>query len=119
MKFKRIIVIVMDSVGAGDAPDAAAFGDAGADTVGHIDARVPLRVPNLRRLGWGNIAHIHREPTKVIGSYGLMEEQSAGKDTTSGHWEFMGNIVETPLPTIPHAINPGLRQANKEKARNG
>lgn len=119
MKFKRIIVIVMDSVGAGDAPDAAAFGDAGADTIGHIDARVPLRVPNLRRLGWGNIAHIHREPAKVIGSYGLMEEQSAGKDTTSGHWEFMGNIVETPFPTFPHAFPPDLLQAFTEKTGYG
>ncbi|WP_307973578.1 phosphopentomutase [uncultured Megasphaera sp.] len=117
MQYKRIIVIVTDSVGAGDAPDAAAFGDAGADTLGHIDAHVPggLRVPTLRSLGWGQIAHIHREDTTLRGAYGLMEEQSAGKDTTSGHWEFMGNIVETPFPTFAHAFPPDLLAAFTEK----
>lgn len=93
MKFNRIIVIVTDSVGAGDAPDAEKFGDKGADTYGHIDANVPLNVPNLRRLGLGRVAHIHAEAADVVGSYGLMQEISAGKDTTSGHWEFMGNPV--------------------------
>lgn len=101
MKFNRIIVIVTDSVGAGDAPDAEKFGDKGADTYGHIDANVPLKVPNLRRLGLGRVAHIHEEPADVVGSYGLMQEISAGKDTTSGHWEFMGNPVENPFPTFP------------------
>lgn len=119
MKFKRIIVIVMDSVGAGNAPDAEKFGDTGADTIGHIDQRVPLSVPNLRRLGWGRIAHIHPEAVDVVGSYGLMEEQSAGKDTTSGHWEFMGNIVETPFPTFPDAFPPDLCRAFTEKTGYG
>lgn len=104
MKFNRIIVIVMDSVGAGGAPDAAEFGDAGADTYGHIDAQVPLAVPNLRRLGLGKVAHIHDVPAEIVGAYGLMEEVSAGKDTTSGHWEFMGNPVDNPFPTFPDAF---------------
>ena len=104
MKFNRIIVIVMDSVGAGGAPDAAKFGDAGADTYGHIDAAVPLAVPNLRRLGLGKVAHIHSVPTDVVGAHGLMQEISAGKDTTSGHWEFMGNPVDNPFPTFPDAF---------------
>lgn len=104
MKFNRIIVIVMDSVGAGGAPDAAKFGDAGADTYGHIDAAVPLAVPNLRRLGLGKVAHIHDVSTDVVGAYGLMQEISAGKDTTSGHWEFMGNPVDNPFPTFPDAF---------------
>ena len=104
MKFNRIIVIVMDSVGAGDAPDAAKFGDTGADTYGHIDAAVPLAVPNLRRLGLGEVAHIHSVPADVVGAYGLMQEISAGKDTTSGHWEFMGNPVDNPFPTFPDAF---------------
>lgn len=108
MKFNRIVVIVMDSVGAGDAPDAAKFGDAGADTYGHIDAHVPLAVPNLRRLGLGKVAHIHEVPTDIIGSYGLMQEVSAGKDTTSGHWEFMGNPVDNPFPTFPDAFPKDL-----------
>ena len=100
MKFNRIIVIVTDSVGAGGAPDAERFGDKGADTYGHIDANVPLSLPNLRRMGLGKVANIHHEDTDVVGSYGLMEEISMGKDTTSGHWEFMGNPVENPFPTF-------------------
>lgn len=119
MKFNRIIVIVTDSVGAGDAPDAEKFGDKGADTYGHIDANVPLKVPNLRRLGLGRVAHIHAEPADVVGSYGLMQEISAGKDTTSGHWEFMGNPVENPFPTFPDAFPPDLLKAFTEKTGYG
>ena len=119
MKFNRIIVIVTDSVGAGDAPDAEKFGDKGADTYGHIDANVPLKVPNLRRLGLGRVAHIHEEPADVVGSYGLMQEISAGKDTTSGHWEFMGNPVENPFPTFPDAFPPDLLKAFTEKTGYG
>ncbi len=104
MKFNRIIVIVTDSVGIGGAPDAASFGDAGADTYGHIDAQVPLAVPNLRRLGLGKIANIHTVSGPVTGSYGIMQEISAGKDTTSGHWEFMGNPVDNPFPTFADAF---------------
>ena len=117
MKFNRVIVIVMDSVGAGDAPDAAKFGDAGADTLGHIDAHIDggLKAPNLRRLGLGNIAHIHAVPTDVIGAYGRMEETSAGKDTTSGHWEFMGNPVENPFPTFPNGFPEDLLKTFTEK----
>lgn len=119
MKFKRIIVIVTDSVGAGDAPDAAKFGDKGADTYGHIDANVPLNVPNLRRLGLGQVAHIHPEETKVVGSYGLMQEVSAGKDTTSGHWEFMGNPVDNPFPTFPNGFPDDLLKTFTEKTGYG
>lgn len=119
MKFNRIIVIVMDSVGVGNAPDAAKFGDAGADTYGHIDSRVPLAAPNLRKLGLGQVAHIHAVPTPLIGSYGLMQEISAGKDTTSGHWEFMGNPVENPFPTFPNAFPDELLKAFTEKTGYG
>lgn len=117
MRFKRIVVIVMDSVGAGDAPDAADFGDTGADTLGHIDASVDggLQAPNLRRLGLGQIAHIHTVSGPVIGSYGRMEEISAGKDTTSGHWEFMGNPVKKPFPVFPNAFPDELLQTFKEQ----
>lgn len=117
MKFNRIIVIVMDSVGVGNAPDADRFGDAGADTLGHIDSTLKggLKIPTLRHLGLGQIAHIHTLPGTVIGSFGTMEERSAGKDTTSGHWEFMGNIVETPFPTFPHAFPEDLTLAFTKK----
>lgn len=119
MKFKRILVIVTDSVGAGDAPDAEKFGDKGADTYGHIDANVPLSVPNLRRLGLGQITHIHPETTQVVGSYGLMQEVSAGKDTTSGHWEFMGNPVDNPFPTFPNGFPDDLLQTFTAKTGYG
>lgn len=119
MKFKRILVIVTDSVGAGGAPDAEKFGDKGADTYGHIDANVPLSVPNLRRLGLGQITHIHPETTQVVGSYGLMQEVSAGKDTTSGHWEFMGNPVDNPFPTFPNGFPDDLLQTFTAKTGYG
>lgn len=121
MKWDRIIVIVMDSVGRGDAPDAAKFGDAGADTLGHIDSHIAggLKVPNLRSLGLGNIAHIHAVPTDVVGAYGRMQEISAGKDTTSGHWEFMGNPVENPFPTFPDAFPQDLLDAFTAKTGYG
>lgn len=117
MKFNRVVVIVMDSVGAGNAPDAAAFGDTGANTLGHIDSHVPggLAAPNLRRLGLGQVAQIHAVETEVVGSYGLMQEISAGKDTTSGHWEFMGNPVETPFPVFPNAFPQDVLQSFTEK----
>ena len=85
MNFNRIIIIVMDSVGAGDSRDAAAFGDAGADTLGHIDATVPggLNIPHMRSMGMGEIANIHPDTSiEVVGSYGKMQEKAAGKDTT-------------------------------------
>lgn len=121
MRFHRIIVIVTDSVGAGDAPDAEKFGDAGADTLGHIDAGLEggLKLPNLRRLGWGKIAHIHAEPADVVGSYGRMQETSAGKDTTSGHWEFMGNPVDNPFPTFPDGFPEELLKTFTEKTGYG
>lgn len=117
MKWNRIIVIVMDSVGCGGAPDAEKFGDAGADTLGHIDAVIPggLQVPHLRRLGLGNIAHIHAVSAEIVGAYGRMQEISAGKDTTSGHWEFMGNPVENPFPTFPEGFPEELLNAFTEK----
>lgn len=119
MKFNRIIVIVTDSVGAGGAPDAERFGDKGADTYGHIDANVPLSLPNLRRMGLGKVANIHPEDTDVVGSYGLMEEISMGKDTTSGHWEFMGNPVKNPFPTFEKAFPQDLLDAFTEKTGYG
>ncbi|EGL35073.1 phosphopentomutase [Megasphaera lornae] len=122
MRFKRIIVIVMDSVGAGNSSDAAAFGDTGANTLGHIDAAMEggLKIPNMRRMGMGNIADIHADHSiHVVGSYGRMQETAAGKDTTSGHWEFMGNPVATPFPTFPQAFPETLTRAFEEKTGYG
>jgi phosphopentomutase len=116
MKFKRVIVIVMDSVGAGHAPDAAAFGDEGANTLGHIDKTVGgLHVPNLLRLGLGKVADLQLHTDDIAGSYGLMQELSTGKDTTSGHWEMMGNPVERPFPVFYHAFPDDLLHLFTEK----
>lgn len=99
--YKRIIILVMDSVGIGHAPDAAKFNDEGSNTLGHIEATAGLiYCPTLRSLGLANIADIKTDETPVMGAYGKMEEVSTGKDTTSGHWEMMGHPVTVPFPTF-------------------
>ena len=99
--YKRIIILVMDSVGIGHASDAAKFNDEGANTLGHIEATAGLiHCPTLRSLGLANIADIMTDETPVMGAYGKMEEVSTGKDTTSGHWEMMGHPVTVPFPTF-------------------
>ena len=99
--YKRIIILVMDSVGIGHAPDAAKFNDEGTNTLGHIEAIAGLiHCPTLRSLGLANIADIKTDETPVMGAYGKMEEVSTGKDTTSGHWEMMGHPVTVPFPTF-------------------
>ena len=99
--YKRIIILVMDSVGIGHAPDAAKFNDEGSNTLGHIEATAGLiHCPTLRSLGLANIADIKTDETPVMGAYGKMEEVSSGKDTTSGHWEMMGHPVTVPFPTF-------------------
>ena len=99
--YKRIIILVMDSVGIGHAPDAAKFNDEGSNTLGHIEATAGLiHCPTLRSLGLANIADIKTDETPVMGAYGKMEEVSIGKDTTSGHWEMMGHPVTVPFPTF-------------------
>ena len=99
--YKRIIILVMDSVGIGHAPDATKFNDEGSNTLGHIEATAGLiHCPTLRSLGLANIADIKTDETPVMGAYGKMEEVSTGKDTTSGHWEMMGHPVTVPFPTF-------------------
>jgi phosphopentomutase len=99
----RALVLVLDSVGIGHAPDAAEYGDEGANTLGHILEQSPdLRLPNLNLLGLGELVPAHRSYgsyTTYKGSYGIMTELSAGKDTTTGHWEIAGVILEEPFAT--------------------
>jgi len=103
----RVIWIVLDSAGIGALPDAAAFGDEGADTLGHIADHMPdLKIDNLRSIGLGNIDGIHGiKPVKSpLGSFGRLMEKSAGKDTTIGHWELAGIITPKPFPTYPEGF---------------
>jgi phosphopentomutase len=101
---RRAVVVVLDGVGAGNAPDAAEFGDEGANTLANTARAVGgLEVPNLQRLGLGNVEEIEGVPPEGSpgASYGLMVELSAAKATLAGHWEMMGLILEDPLPTYP------------------
>lgn len=102
---ERAVIIVTDSLGIGALPDAARFGDEGADTFGHIlDHRPGLRIPNLRRLGFTNIRGCAGGRLKTDhpeGAFGKCREESAGKDTITGHWEIAGIYTETPFKTYP------------------
>ena len=111
MPFDRICLIVLDSVGIGELPDAARFGDVGAHTLGAICRQVPdFRLPNLQRLGLGNIADLDRIDAveRPLAYYGKMAEVSVGKDTMTGHWELMGLQIETPFHTYPEGFPPAL-----------
>lgn len=107
MAYKRVFVIVLDSVGTGMAQDAAKFDDVGADTLGHIGEyyQGKLQLPNLGKMGLSNLRDtpITGVPvaTPAIGDYGRMAEVSAGKDSMNGHWEMMGLPLEKPLDTFP------------------
>ncbi|MGP3777833.1 phosphopentomutase [Halanaerobium saccharolyticum] len=101
---KRVILMVMDSVGIGELPDAAEYGDQGAATLQNIAAEVDrLELPNLEKLGLGKIEKIKgiSSDFKAEGAYGKAAEKSKGKDTTTGHWEIAGLISEKPFPTYP------------------
>lgn len=106
VKTKRVFLIVLDSYGIGEAPDAAAFHDEGSNTLGTIAKSEEYNTPNMKKLGLFNIDGVtagekEKEP---IGSYGRMTESSQGKDTTIGHWEIAGIISEHPLPTYPEGF---------------
>lgn len=105
-RFDRVIWIVLDSVGIGELPDAADYGDRGRDTLGHISRARPLRLPNLVRLGLANIKPLdHLAPlARPEGSYGKGATVSPGKDTTTGHWEMAGIWLEQAFPVYPHGF---------------
>ena len=104
--FDRVIWIVLDSVGVGAMPDAAAYGDAGSDTLGNIARVRGLNLPNLCRLGLGNLKPIPQLPPASApeGSYGRCTLASPGKDTTTGHWEMVGIHLEKPFPLFPRGF---------------
>jgi phosphopentomutase len=103
----RIVLIVLDSLGCGADPDAAQYGDAGSNTLSHIARAVPgLALPNLAALGLGRIPGVSGIPAvrPSNGAFGRMQPRSAGKDTTTGHWELAGVVLEQPFPTYPHGF---------------
>ncbi|MBV9215109.1 MAG: phosphopentomutase [Acidobacteria bacterium] len=117
-RFGRICLMVLDSAGIGEMPDAADWGDAGADTIGHILERRPVHLPNLQRLGLGNIRPlVGMTPSQdPIGCYGKCTLKSNGKDTTTGHWEMAGIILKKAFPTYPHGFPPRIIDEFVEKA---
>lgn len=116
--FKKIHVVVMDSVGIGEAPDAANFGDEGSDTLGHIAEKMNgLTMPNMESLGLSNIRELKgiakAEQPKAF--YGMMQEASVGKDTMTGHWEIMGLNIDKPFKVYPEGFPQELIQQLEEK----
>jgi len=117
MQIKRMIVIVLDGVGAGEAPDAAAYGDVGSNSLGNV-ARVigGLNTPNMYELGLGNITAIQGVPENknARGAFGRFQPQSAGKDTVIGHWEMMGVYLPIAFPTYPNGFPKDVLDAFKQ-----
>lgn len=107
-RFKRICLVVLDSAGIGAMPDAAEWGDTGADTLGNIFRSRQVNVPHLQRLGLGNIRALDGVPAtgSPIGSFGKCSLKSNGKDTTTGHWEMAGIILKKAFPTFPEGFPP-------------
>ena len=117
--FPRVIVIVLDSVGIGELPDASTYGDEGSNTLGNIARQVPLKIPTLRSLGLGQLVELDTSGTslhglsgqatgEILGAYGKMAEASPGKDSVTGHWEMMGIVLDRPFPTFPHGFSADL-----------
>ena len=106
MSLSRVFLIVMDSVGAGELPDAAQYGDEGSDTLGNIARAVGLNVPALRSLGLAEVAAIGDPRPVPRGAFGRMAEASAGKDSVTGHWEIAGVVLDKPFPTFPQGFPP-------------
>jgi len=119
--FRRIIWIVLDSVGIGEMPDAAAYGDAGSDTLGNIARKRHLHLPNLAQLGLGNV-----KPLPDIGpvehpraAFGRCALASPGKDTTTGHWEMVGIHLAKPFPLYPHGFPPEIMEEFERRIGRG
>jgi len=105
----RVILIVMDSVGVGELPDAETYGDTGSNTIGNIAKLIPLQVPTLRALGLDRIVDIGTVSEEVpLGAYGRMAERSPGKDSVTGHWEIAGLVLDRAFPTFPDGFPPEI-----------
>ncbi|HLG54497.1 MAG TPA: phosphopentomutase [Vicinamibacterales bacterium] len=118
--FLRVVLIVLDSAGCGELPDAGAYGDQGSDTLGHIARQVPLRIPHLRSLGLGRLVDLGgNDAGPAMGAYGRMAEASAGKDSVTGHWEMMGIVLERPFPTFPSGFPRDVIEAFERQIGRG
>ena len=107
---------MLDSVGCGELPDAAAYGDQGSNTLGNIARRVRLRVPHLRSLGLGRVVEIgDGDRGDRRAAFGRMAESSAGKDSVTGHWEMMGIVLDRPFATYPHGFPPEIIDKFEER----
>jgi phosphopentomutase len=103
--FNRVVLIVLDSAGIGEMPDAAEYGDSGSDTLGHVLASRVVHIPNLREMGLANIKRLTVDPIeKPSGIFAKAATASRGKDTTTGHWEMAGIITARPFPTYPNGF---------------
>ena len=102
-EIKRVLNIVLDGCGVGNAPDAAKYGDEGANTLKHVIEKKNPDIPNLMELGLGKILGL-KDAEDPVACYGVMQEKAAGKDTTSGHWEIAGLTLEKPFPTYPNGF---------------
>ena len=109
-QFRRVVLVVLDSLGFGEMPDAAEWGDAGADTIGHICASRAVSLPNLQQWGLGNAKELRGVAAveNPRGSYGRCAMRSNGKDTTTGHWEMAGIVLEKAFPTYPEGFPPDV-----------
>jgi len=104
MKPIRVLLIVIDSAGIGELPDAAAYGDAGSNTLAHIAEQVPLAVPVLRSLGLSRVVDLGGDAPPPRGAFGRMAEASPGKDSVTGHWEIAGLVLDRPFPVFPRGF---------------
>ena len=102
----RVFVCVLDGAGAGELPDAAAYGDAGSSTLRHVVEATGVELPNLASLGLGEAIGVPMGALRAAATYGRLLERGAGKDTTTGHWEMMGLVLERPFPTYPEGFPP-------------
>ena len=113
---KRVFLTVLDGVGVGYLPDADKYGDAGASTIAHVVAKCHPSLPNMAKLGLGQIPTSgYPADPNAVGAYGRAMEKSAGKDTTTGHWEISGLRLDKPFPTFPHGF-PAAFMAKYEAA---
>lgn len=117
----RVILIVLDSVGVGELPDAGLYGDQGSDTIGNIARDITLDIPTLRQLGITRVSSvpvIFSDP-QPLGAFGRMAESSPGKDSVTGHWELAGLVLDRPFPVFPHGFPSDLMAAFEKSIGRG